>query len=66
MRQKIKFPNRTKPVEREVHQRGSVNYINSKGYEVPVVLFAGQWIVAPGWEWVYEGRRNKCLTLSKK
>lgn len=58
MRQKIKFPKRQKLVEREVHQRGSVNYINSKGYEVPVVLFDGQWIVAPGWEWVYEGRKK--------
>ena len=58
MRQKIKFPNRQKPVEREVHQRGSVNYINSKGYEVPVVLFDGTWIVAPGWEWVYERDRK--------
>ena len=58
MRQKIKFPNRQKPVEREVHQRGSVNYINSKGYEVPVVLFDGTWIVAPGWEWVYEKKQT--------
>ncbi len=58
MRQKIKFPNRSKPVEREVHQRGAVNYINSKGYEVPVVLFDGIWIVAPGWEWVYERNRK--------
>ena len=58
MRQKIKFPNRQKLVEREVHQRGSVNYINSKGYEVPVVLFDGTWIVAPGWEWVYERDRK--------
>ena len=58
MHQKIKFPNRQKPVEREVHQRGSMHYINSKGYEVPVILFASQWIVAPGWEWVYEGRRK--------
>ena len=58
MRQKIKFPGRAKLVEREVHQRGSVNYINSKGYEVPVVLFDGTWIVAPGWEWVYERDRK--------
>ena len=58
MRQKIKFPNRQKLIEREVHQRGSVNYINSKGYEVPVVLFSGQWIIAPGWEWVYEKKQT--------
>ena len=58
MRQKIKFPNRQKLIEREVHQRGSVNYINSKGHEVPVVLLECQWIVATGWEWVYERARK--------
>ena len=58
MRQKIKFPDRDRLIEREVHQRGSMYYINSKGYEVPVVLFDGIWIVAPGWEWVYERNRK--------
>ena len=54
MRQKIKFPNRSKLVEREVHHDHGGYYIISKGWNVPVVLFDGTWIVAPGWEWVYE------------
>ena len=58
MRQKIKFPNRTKLIEREVHHDHGGHYIISKGWNVPVILFAGQWTIAPGWEWVYEGRRK--------
>ena len=29
---------------------------------MPVILFDGTWIVAPGWEWVYEGRKNENST----
>ena len=54
MRQKIIFPHRSKPVEREVHHDHGGNYIVSKGLNVPVVLFAGEWRIAPGWKWVYE------------
>ena len=25
-----------------------------KGINVPVVQFAGEWRIAPGWEWVYQ------------
>lgn len=54
MRCKIKFPHRDKLVEREVREFRGQHYIKHNTDDIPVIQFAGQWIVAPGWEWVYE------------
>ena len=54
MRQLIKFPHRTKPVEREVHHGQGGHYIVSCGFNVPVVVFDGQWMTDRHWDWVYK------------
>jgi len=53
MRAKIKFPNRTKPVEREVHHDRAGWYIISKGLNVPVERHDGYWVIAREYEHVY-------------
>lgn len=54
MRQKIIFPNRAKPIEREVRERHGQYYIKHNTDDIPVICHAGEWRVAPEWEWVYQ------------
>lgn len=54
MRGKIKFPHRSRLIEREVHHDGGGYYIVSKGENVPVVLRGGEWEIAEGWMDLYE------------
>jgi hypothetical protein len=66
MRQKIKFPHRAKPVEREVRQHYAQYYIRHGDTPVPVICVEGEWRIAPGWEWVYErkGARKDAVRSS--
>lgn len=54
MRAKIKFPHRTRPIEREVREWKGKHYIKSKGLIVPVVANGIEWEIAEGWRWLYE------------
>lgn len=54
MRAKIKFPHRSKPVEREVHHDANGDYIASKGLNVPVVLTPDGYAISPAWQHLYE------------
>ena len=58
MRCKIKFPHRDKPVEREVHEWYGQHYIKHGTDNIPVIQHAGEWMIAPEWEWLYEKKRT--------
>lgn len=54
MRAKIKFPHRSRPVEREVHHDNGGYYIVSRGWNVPVVANGIEWEVHEKWRYLYE------------
>lgn len=60
LRLKVRLPNRPTLVTRVVREIGSTRYIQCDGFNVPIVEFAGEWIVAPEWQWMYgKGKKHK-------